>query len=210
MRAVSVYRVGAAGADPSHVFGSAVSDADLPRAAWLGWLPLTTVDFAGPDIAIADDPWLTAPQGRSEGRCVRPGDVVSAVDAGGELLVRRECGLEAYTVRPGDLLPGGRLWDSSVAGSVADDIAAQVGRLRTAHETMVACFGAVDEDFDHPGGGQSATPGDSLVRQRYARAVRDLQDEQFRLHRLLEAVVRMGVFGPAAVSGEPRGVGRLA
>ena len=208
MRAVSVYRVGAAGADPSHVFGSAVSDADLPRAAWLGWLPLTTVDFAGPDIAIADDPWLTAPQGRSEGRCVRPGDVVSAVDAGGELLVRRECGLEAYTVRPGE--PGGRLWDSSVAGSVADDIAAQVGRLRTAHETMVACFGAVDEDFDHPGGGQSATPGDSLVRQRYARAVRDLQDEQFRLHRLLEAVVRIGVFGPAAVSGEPRGVGRLA
>ena len=63
MSAVSVYRVGGVGADPSHVFGGGAHDADLLRAAWLGWLPLTTVDFAGPDIALADDQWLTAFEG---------------------------------------------------------------------------------------------------------------------------------------------------
>ena len=203
---VSVYRVGTVGAAPSHVFGGGVSDADLPRAAWLGWLPLTTVDFAGPDIALVEDAWLTAPPGRSEGGCVRPGVLVSAVDAAAELLARRECGLDAYTTRLGGVSPDVRLCDSSVAVSVADDLVAQVARLRGAHEAWVECVGA-SELLD---GCQYGRSGDTPVRQRCARAVRDLQDEQLRLHRLLEAVVRIGVFGPAAVSGEPRGVGRLA
>ena len=201
MRAVSVYRVGAVGADPSHVFGGAVRDADSPRAAWLGWLPLTTVDFAGPDIALAEDQWLTVPPGRSEGGRVRPGDLVSAVDAAGELLARRASGLAAYTQRPGDIRVAGRLWASSVAVSVADDLSAQVDRLRAVHEALVECLGEVDRERELHGGRQSATPGDSLVRQRYARAVRDLQEHHLRLHLLFEAAVRIGVFNPAAARG---------
>ena len=33
--------------------------------AWLGWLPLTLLEFAGPGIALAGDGWLTVPAGRS-------------------------------------------------------------------------------------------------------------------------------------------------
>ncbi len=201
MSAVSVYRVGGVGADPSHVFGGGAHDADLPRAAWLGWLPLTTVDFAGPDIALADDQWLTAPPGRSEGGRVRPRDLVSAVDAAGELLARRASGLAAYAQRPGDVSVDGRLWASSVAASVADDLSAQLDRLCAIHETLVECLGEVDRERKLRGGGQSATHGDSLVRQRYGQAVRDLEGHHLRLHLLLEAAVRIGVFNPAAARG---------
>ena len=197
MRAVSVYRVGAVGAAPSHVFGGGVSDADLPRAAWLGWLPLTTVDFAGPDIALAEDAWLTAPSGRSEGGRVRPGDLVSAVDATAELLARRECGLGAYTVRPGDLLFGGRLYDSSVTLSVTADLTAQIGRVRTAHATLAECVDGVEQERLDLDACQSSPSGDSPVRRRCGRAVRDLQEQQLRLHLLLEAAVRIRVFDAA-------------
>ena len=55
MGPVSVYRVGAVGTDPSHVFGGEARDSDLCHAAWLGWLPLTLVEFAGPDVALVGD-----------------------------------------------------------------------------------------------------------------------------------------------------------
>ena len=91
---VSVYRVGAVGADPSYLFGGEAHDRDLRHAAWLGWLPLTLVEFAGPGVALVGDTWLTAPFGRSEcPRRVVAGDVVTALDAAGELIARRESGL---------------------------------------------------------------------------------------------------------------------
>ena len=127
---VSVYRVRAAGADPSHVFGGEACDSDLTHAAWLGWLPLTLVDWAGPDIAVAGDTWLTGPPpGRSKSGPVAPGDVVTVDGAAGELLVRRECGLTVFTNRPADVPADGRLCASSVAVSVADDLTAQVAGL---------------------------------------------------------------------------------
>lgn len=52
---VSVYRVGAVGAGPVHVFGREAHDFDLRHAAWLGWLPLELVEFAGPGVALAGD-----------------------------------------------------------------------------------------------------------------------------------------------------------
>ena len=100
MGPVSVYRVGAVGADPSYFFGGEARDSDLRRAAWLGWLPLTLVEFAGPGVAVTDDTWLTAPAGRPE-RPRRPvaGDVVSALDAAGELIARRDSGLTVFRYR---------------------------------------------------------------------------------------------------------------
>ena len=211
MGPVSVYRVGAVRADSSHVFGGEARDSDLCHTAWLGWLPLTLVEFAGPGVALVGDTWLTAPSVRSErARHAVSGDVVTAHDAAGELLARRECGLDAYTTRLGGVSPDIRLWASSVAVSVADDLVAQVARLCGAHEAWVECVGLADKESEFLDGCQYGRSGDSPVRQRSARAVRDLQDEQLRLHRLLEAVVRIGVFDPAAVSGEPRRVGRLA
>ena len=65
MDAVSVYRVGADGAEPFCSFGLEARDGDLPRAVWLGWLPLSLVDFAGPGIAQVGDAWLTAPSAGS-------------------------------------------------------------------------------------------------------------------------------------------------
>ena len=162
---------------------------------------MTTVDFAGPDLAVADDQWLTAHPGRSEGGRVRPGDLVSAIDAARELLARRASGLAAYTQRPGDVAVGGRLWASSVAVSVADDLSAQLNRLRAVHETLVECLGEVDREREIRGGGQCATPSDSLVRQRYARVVRDLEEHHIRVHLVLEAALRIGVFSPAAARG---------
>ena len=211
MGPVSVYRVGAVRADPVHLFGAEARESDLRHAAWLGWLPLTLVEFAGPGVALAGDTWLTAPSGRSKGSGhAVAGDVVTAHDAAGELLARRECWLDAYTTRLGGVSPDIRLWASSVAVSVADDLAAQVARLRGAHEAWVECVGLADQESEFLDGCQYGWSGDSPVRQRSARAVRDLQDEQLRLHRLLEAVVRIGVFDAAAVSGEPWCVGRLA
>ena len=112
---VSVYRVGAVGADPVHVFGAEAHDFDLRHGAWLGWLPLDLVEFAGPGVALARDRWLTVPSRRSEGlRHVVAGDLVTAQDAAGELIARGECGLTAYTNSPGDVSSDGPLWASSV------------------------------------------------------------------------------------------------
>ena len=194
---VSVYRVGAAGADPSHVFGDEVRGVDLPCAVWLGWLPLTRPDSAGPNLAVAEDWWLTVPPGRSEGDRVRPGDVVSAAEAAGELLARRECGLEAYAERCAGVSDDARLRASSVADSVADDLSAQVGRVRAAHKAWVESAGAADGQSAAGDGCESGLPGDSAGRRRCARAVRDLQEHHLRLHLLLKAVVRIGVFDSA-------------
>ena len=140
-----------------------------------------------------DDNWLTALAGRSGGGPVRPDDLVSAVDAASELLARRASGLAAYTRRPGG---DGLLWGSSVAVSVADDLSAQLDRVRSVHETLVECLGVLGREFR--GGGQPGTPGDSLVLQRYARVGRDLDDQCTRLHLLVDAAIRIGVFDPAA------------
>lgn len=195
---VSVYRVGGEGADPSHVFGDGVRGIALSRAAWLGWLPLVTADFAGPDLAVAEDRWLTAPPGRSRSGRVGPGDLVSAVEAAAELLARRECGLDAYALRREDLSADVRLLTSSVADSVAADLAVQVDRVRAAHEAWVESVGAADRVIEIADGCDCAVSDDSAVGRRCAKAVRELQEHHLRLHALLEAVVRIGVFDPAA------------
>ena len=61
MGPVFVCRIGAESADPSYLFGGEVPASDLRRAAWLGWLPLTLLDYAGPGLALAGDMWLAAP-----------------------------------------------------------------------------------------------------------------------------------------------------
>ena len=193
---VSVYRVGAVGADPSYLFGGEAHDRDLRHAAWLGWLPLTLVEFAGPGVALVGDTWLTAPFGRSEcPRRVVAGDVVTALDAAGELIARRESGLTTFTHRPADLSDES-LWVSSVAVLVADDLAAHVGRLRTAHAALVDSVDAVEQERTVLDACQSGPSGDSPVQRRCGRAVRDLQEEQLGLHRLLDAAVRIGAFAP--------------
>ena len=205
MGPLSVYRVGPVGAEPTYLFGGEACDSDLSHAAWLGWLPLTLVEWAGPDIAVAGDAWLTGPPGRSESGPVVPGDVVTVDDAAGELLARRECGLETYTARPGDFTLGGRLRDSLVAVSVSGDLAVQVVRLWTAHEAWVASVGVRDRDESQLGDGCQLRPrGASPAGQSCGRAVRGLQEEQLRLHLLLEAAVRIGVFDPASSSGSSR------
>ena len=196
MGPVSVYRVGGVGADSSHLFGGEARDRDLLHAAWLGWLPLTLVEFAGPGVALVGDAWLTALSGRSE--CPRRavvGDVVTALDAAGELFARRDSGLTAFTHRPADLSDES-LWASSVAVLVADDLAVHVGRLRTAHGVLVDSVDAVDQERMVLDACQSGPSGDSPVQRRCGRAVRDLQEEQLRLHRLLDAAVRIGAFDP--------------
>ena len=198
VRAVSVYRVSALGAAPSHAFGTAFTHADHDHAIWLGWLPLTLVGFAGPDIALADDGWLTAAPGRSGDGCVRPGDLVSPADAASELRMRRHCRLDAYTVRSGDHRPGGRLCESSLALSVADDVVARVDRLRAAHEVWVESVRAVEGEAERADGSSSGAAGDSPARQRCGRAVRALQEQRHRLHVLLAAAVQIRVFDPAA------------
>ena len=198
MGPVSVYRVGAIGADPSYFFGGEARDSNLRHAAWLGWLPLTLVEFAGPGVAVAGDCWLTAPFGRSE-RPRRPvaGDVVRALDAAGELVTRRDSGLTAFTNRPGDVLSDGPFWASSLAVLVGNDLAAHVDRLRTAHLAVVEGLDGVDQERAVLDACQNSPSGDSPVRRRCGRAVRDLQEEQRRLHLLLEAAVRIGAFDPA-------------
>ena len=199
MAHVSVYRVGAVGADPVHVFGGEAHDFDLRHGAWLGWLPLHLVEFAGPGVALARDRWLTVPSGRSEGpRHVVAGDLVTAQDAAGELIVRGECGLTAYTNSPADVSSDGPLWASSVAVLVADDLAVSVDRLRTAHAALAECVDGVEQERLALDACQRSPSGDSPVRRRCGRAVRDLQEQQLRLHLLLEAAVRIGVFDPAA------------
>ena len=205
MGPVSVYRAGAVGAGSAHLFGGEASASNLTHAAWLGWLPLALVDWAGPDIAVAGDAWLTGAPGRSESGPVVPGDVVTVDDAAGELLARRECGLETYTASPGDFTLGGRLSDSLVAVSVSDGIAVQVVRLWTAHEAWVASVGVRDRDESQLGDGGKLRPrGASPAGQTCGRSVRGLQEAQLRLHLLLDAVVRIGVFDPASSSGSSR------
>ena len=201
MGPVSVYRVGAVGADSSYFFGAEARDSHLRHAAWLGWLPLKVVEFAGPGVAVAGDAWLTAPFGRSE-RPRRPvaGDVVSASDAARELVARRDGGLTAFTNRPGDVVSGGPFWASSLAVLVGDDLVAHVDRLRAAHLAVVDGLDGVEQERVVLDACQGRPSGDSAVRRCCGRAVRDLQEEQLRLHMLLEAVVRIGVFDSPAVS----------
>ena len=197
MGSVSVYRAGAVGADPTHLFGGEARDSGLRRAAWLGWLPLTLVEFAGPGVALVGDTWLTVPFDRS--RCPRravTGDVVTAFDAAGELIARRESGLTAYTNRPGDVLSDGPFSASSLAVLVGDDLAAYVDRLRTAHLVVVEGLDGVEQERAVLDACQYRPTGDSPVQRRFGRALRDLQEGQLQLHRLLEAVVRIGVFDP--------------
>ena len=192
---VSVYRVGAVGADPVHVFGGEAHDLDLRCGAWLGWLPLDLVAFAGPGVALARDRWLTVLSRRSERpRPVVAGDLVTAQDAAGELVARGECGLTAYTNSPGDVSSDGPLWASSVTLLVADDLAVCVDRLRSAHEALAECVDGVEQERAVLDACQRSLSGDSPVRRRCGRAVRDLQEQQSRLHQLLEAVIRVGVF----------------
>ena len=197
MGPVSVYRLGAVGADPSYFFGGEARDSDLRHAAWLGWLPLTLVEFAGPGVAVTGDTWLTA-AGRPE-RPRRPlaGDVVSALDAAGELIARRDSGLTVFTSCSGDVVSDGPVWASSLAVLVADDLAAHVDRLRTAYFAVVETLDGVEQERAALDACQSSPAADSPVRRRYGRAVRDLQEEQLRLHVLLEAAVRIRVFDAA-------------
>ena len=198
MGPVSVYRVGGVGADPSHLFGGEARDRDLLHAAWLGWLPLTLVEFAGPGIAVVGDAWLTALSGRSESpRRAVVGDVVTALDAVGELFARRESGLTAFTHCPVHLPSSEPLWASSIGMSIADDLVAHVDRVRTAHVALVESVDEVEQERAVLDACQSLPSGDSPVRRRYGRAMRDLQEEQLRLHLLLEAVARIEVFDPA-------------
>lgn len=198
MGPVSVYRVGAVGAGPSYCFGGEVRDSDLCRAAWLGWLPLTLLEFAGPGLALSGDLWLTASSGASEGeRGVVDGHVVTAQAAAAELLARVECGLTAFTSPPADLQADGSLWTSSLAVLVADDLAAHVVQLSDAHAALFDGADGVEQEWALLAARRHRLVGDSPVQRRFGRALRDMQEGQFRLHRLVEAVVRIGVFDPA-------------
>ena len=198
MGSVSVYRVAAVGADPTYVFGCEARDSDLHHAVWLGWLPLTLVGFAGPGVALAGDKWLTAPSGRSKGLGhAAAGDIVTARDAADELIARGERGLTAFTNCSADVLHG-PLWASSVAVLVADDLAANVDRFRTAHAVLAECVDGVEQERAVLDACQRTPSGDSPVRRRCGRAARDLEERQLRLHLLLDAAIRIGVFDPAA------------
>ena len=198
MEPVSDYCVGAVGGEPSYVFGGGARDSDRLHAVSHGWLPLTLVEFAGPGVAVAGDIWLTAPLGGSDrSRRVVAGDVVTVQHAAGELVAHRDCGLTAFTNRPADLSSDGPLWASSVAVWVADDLAAHVGRLRTAPAAFVECVDRVEQQRAVLDLCRSSPSGDSPVRRHCGRAVRDLYDEQRRLHLLLEAAVRVRIFDPA-------------
>ena len=201
MGPVSVYRVAAVGADPTYVFGCEARDSDLHRAVWLGWLPLTLLGFAGPGVALVGDTWLTAPSGRSEGPGhAAAGDIVTARDAAGELIARGQRGLTAFTNRSSDVLHG-PLWASSVAVLVADDLAANVDRFRTAHAVLAECVDGVEQERAVLDACQRSPSGDSPLRRRCGWAARDLEERQLRLHLLLEAAIRIGVFDPAVPCG---------
>ena len=198
MGPVSVYRVAAVGADPTYVFGGAARYSDLHHAVWLGWLPLTLVGFAGPGVALAGDKWLTAPSCRSKGLGhAAAGDIVTARDAADELIARGERGLTAFRNCSADVLHG-PLWASSVAVLVADDLAANVDRFRTAHAVLAECVDGVEQERAVLDACQRSPSGDSPVRRCCGRAARDLEERQLRLHLLLDAAIRIGVFDPAA------------
>ena len=166
------------------------------------------MDWAGPDIALVGDRWLTRPPGRSGP--VVPGDVVAVDDAAGELLARRGCGLAAFTDRPADVPAAGRFYALSVAVAVADDLAARVAGLRDAHDAWIASLGTAAEEswlFDACGYGPA---GDSPAGRGCARSLRDLEEARFRLSELLDAAVRLGIFEPAVISGVCRRSGDVA
>ena len=177
MGPLSVYRVGAVAAEPAYLFGGEACDFDLTHAAWLGWFPLTLVEWAGPDIAVAGDAWLTGPPGRSESGSIVPGDVVSVDDAAGELVACRTCGLTAFTDRPAPVPADGFFGPTSVAVAVADDLAAGIPGLRTAHEawlTSLAAAGRKSQIADDRGYGLS---GDSPAARDCARAVCEMAEQ---------------------------------
>ena len=180
-----------------HVFSGEAHDFDFRHAAWLGQLPLEFVAFAGPGIAVAADNWLTTPSARSQrlGHVVS-GDLVTAGDAAGELIARGECGLTAYTNRLGDVSSDGPLWASCLTVLVADDLAVYLDRLRSAHAAVIECVDAVEQERALLDACQSSPCSDSPVQRRCGRAARHLQEQQRRLHQLLDAVVRIGVFDP--------------
>ena len=197
MGPVSVYRLDSVGAGPAHVFRAGVRDAGPPGAAWLGWLPLTPVDWAGPDIAEAGDGWLTAPPGRSDFRPVVPGDVVTVDDAAGELLARRACGLGTFTDRPADVPAAGSFWALSAAASVGDDLVDRLARACAARRECVESSKAVSgRGPEAVQGSLFGAAGESDVAARRVRAERGLWEHHRRLHLLLEAVVQIGVFDP--------------
>ena len=200
MALVSVYRVGAPGAAPVYAFGRGEArDFDVGRAAWLGYLPLELLPFAGPGVALVGDTWLTAPPGRSEGAGhVVAGNLVTARDAAGELIARAERGLTAYTNGLGDVSSDAPRWASLLALLVADDLAASVDLLRTAHAAVAECVDGAEQERLTLDACQGSPSGDSPAFRRCGRAVRDLQEQSSRLDRLLEAVVRIRVFDPAA------------
>ena len=195
MGPVSVFRLDAARAGPAYVFRAGVRAADPRRASWLGWLPLTLVDWAGPDIAEVGDGWLTGPADGSESRPAVPGDVITVDDAAGELLARRGCGLGAFTARCPDPPDDVRVFPLSVAASVGDDLVEHVAWVRAAREVWLESLAAARGS--RTGGGRPCgAPGDSAVRRRSARALCALRKHHARLGVLLEAVGRIGVFDP--------------
>ncbi len=205
MNCVSVYRVGADGADgSSYSFGGEVPDADLPCAVWLGWLPLALPDFEAPGVALAEDAWLSMPQAASGGeRSPAVDSVVTAAEAAAELAARGACNLTAFTSSPADLPSDGVLSASSLALLVADDLEALIAGLRDSHAAVLDAGDDVDEEVATLDACQAGAGGDSPARRRYGLALRDLREDRLRLHRLLEAVVRIGTFDPAAASRFP-------
>ena len=201
MGPVSVYRVGTAGADPSYFFAGELRDSDLCRAAWLGWLPLTLLDFVGPGVALSGDVWLTGSSAAAEGgRGPARGDVVTAQAAAAELIARGQCGLTAFTSFPAALWQDGSLWASSLGVLVADDLVAHIARLRAAHAAFLASVDGVDgveREWALLDACKGSPTGDSPEQRRFGRALLDLQAVQVRLCRFLEAVVRIGAFDPA-------------
>ena len=199
MEPVSIYRICAPGAvGPAYSFGGEVPDGDFPHAVWLGWLPLAFPDFDAPGLALAGDAWLTAPPPASVGgRGPAVAGLVTAGDAAGELAARGACGLTAFTGSPEDV-PDAESLPSSLALSVADDLEALVRRVRGSHDAVADAGDDVDAELAALDGCQAGRPGDSPVRRRYGLALRDFRGDRLRLHRLLDAVVRIGVFDPAA------------
>ena len=109
-----------------------------------------------------------------------------------------------------DVPAAGRFCPLSVALAVAADLAARVAGLRAAHEAWIASLGAADEEsrlFDACGYGPA---GDSPAGRGCARTVRDLEEARLRLHALLDAAVRVGIFRPADSSTASPSVGAVA
>ena len=196
MEPVSVYRVGVEGADPSYVFGEPPGDA--PHAAWVGWLPLFWAEVGGSTYAVAGDSWLTEPAcDQGPPRALPAGNAVNAVDAAAELAARRDRGLGAFTdVGSDPSVVGSPLWSLSVAVAVVDDIERQIERLRSVHDAVAAQVVAEQARLASDPS-QRPPSGDSQFRRHRGQTVRDWQEAQLELHRLLGAVVRIGVFDPA-------------